>query len=83
MDEARELRSGTVWSVERSGDRVLVEHGAVVEDGAIEWRGRVFVSLGPALELAVGIVQACLQIDEREAQARMLALYAETLVERR
>lgn len=66
---------GVWWHVAPEDGRVRISHGRrlpFVDEppGAI-----VMVSLEAALELAVGIVHACLDIDSEGTQARMLALW--------
>lgn len=68
--------AGTWWYVTPRDGRILVNHGVRTVDGGVgPMRGSVLVGFDAALELAVGIVHAALEVDADRAQAAMLALW--------
>jgi hypothetical protein len=66
---------GIWWSVERDGDRLLVSHGRTVDERPLPPAAIIGVSPDAALELAIDLVNACLDIDSEATTARMLALW--------
>jgi hypothetical protein len=66
---------GVWWHVAPDGNRVRVQHGPSAFGTNDPPSAIVLVSLPAALELAVGIVHACLDIDSEATQARMLELW--------
>jgi hypothetical protein len=67
--------AGVWWHVEPHDGRVRISHGPL-DDGAVDPPAAIILtSLPAALELAVGIVHACLDLDSEGTQARMLELW--------
>lgn len=66
---------GVWWHTRPVAGRIEVSHGPTVDGTPEAPRAIVMVSLPAALELAVGLVHACLDIDSEATQARMLALW--------
>lgn len=66
---------GTWWHVEPHGARLRVSHGRTMNGRPLPPKAVVMVSLDAALELAVGLVHAALDIDSERTQARMLELW--------
>lgn len=66
---------GLWWHVRPAGGRVELSHGVTVNGRPESARAVVLTSLDSALELAVGIVHACLDIDSEQTQRRMLELW--------
>lgn len=73
--------SGIWWHVAVDGDRVVVQHGRYDAGELDEAAATVRVGLEAACKLAVGLVHAALELDSGRAQALMLALYADELLE--
>lgn len=66
---------GIWWHVGPEGDRIRLQHGETIDGVMQPPRAIVLVSLPAALELAVGIVHAALDVDAETTQAAMLALW--------
>lgn len=63
---------GIWWFVEPRDERLAISHGPTLDGEPLAPAATILVSLPAALELAVGIVQAALVVDERATQALML-----------
>lgn len=68
---------GLWWHVRPAGDRVELSHGPTVNGRPETAHAVVLTSLPAALDLAVGIVHACLEIDSEQTQVLMLELWFE------
>lgn len=66
---------GVWWHVAAQDGRVRVQHGRSQFGTDDPPSAIVLVSLNAALELAVGIVHACLEIDADRTRERMLELW--------
>lgn len=66
---------GTWWGVRSAGARIEISHGPSVDGQPLETHAIVLVGLAAALELAVGIVHAALDIDAEATQRQMMLLW--------
>lgn len=69
------LDRGTWWYVTPAAERVAISHGRTVDGEPLAADHTVYTSLPAALELAVGIVHACLEVEPEFTQREMLKLW--------